>query len=527
MIRPGILANLCAIACLAQTEKPAALYSGMGSWRHPIATRSPEAQKYFDQGLSLTYGFNRYEAVRSFRKAAELDPSAPMVYWGISQAFGPYINMNGDPSYDIKESCAAVRKGLALPAIVDPERAWLETAATRCPDFASPAAYIAAAKKLAAAYPDDLDAQVIYAEALMLPHRWRWYTGSGTPSEGIEEATRVLEEVMRREPTHAGANHLYIHAVESSPVPERGVASSMRLMGIVPGAGHVVHMPAHIWLVLGDFETAAGVNERAAEVDRQYFARTGVHGTYYPYYLHNLNFIVYARGMQGRARQAKSAEQQMAAAIAPMARMMPDMAAAFEATVAFSRLRTNRWDEVLRTPEPPAGNALALAAFHYSRGIALAIGGHLTEAKQEQAAFEKARKATDRNMDWGTNKLGEVLDLASAVLDARVQSTPAAAVPFWKKAIALQDELGYDEPPAWYYPLRESLGAALLLSGDAPAAENVFREGLRRSLRNGRLLFGLRESLRAQKKDDAAEMVSREFETAWRGSDITLRVPEL
>src|SRR5579864_506934 len=196
-------------------EKPVTLYPGLGVWKHAIATNNPTAQEYFDQGLALLYGFNRYEALRSFRKAAELDPGAAMAYWGIAASLGPYINMDGDPTFDIKESCAAVQKGLALKNANSTERAWLEAAATRCPDFADPARYIAAMRNLAAKYPDDPDAQTFYAEALMIPTRWHWYSGDGKPAEGIAEAEQTLEGVMRRNNVHPGANHLYIHAVES------------------------------------------------------------------------------------------------------------------------------------------------------------------------------------------------------------------------------------------------------------------------------------------------------------------------
>src|SRR5947209_4283076 len=286
---------LCGFAALAQhphpegipEEKPVALYPGLGTWTHPIAARSPEAQKFFDQGLVLLYGFNRYEALRSFRKVLVIDPKAAMAQWGIAMALGPYINMDMDPDVHLRGSCDAANAGLRIEAASAVERAWLEAAAARCPDYSEPAKYVAAMRALAARYPDDPDAQTWYAEALMLPVRWRWYGADGKPAPGVEDAERVLESVLRRHPNHPGANHLYIHAVESSTTPERAVPSAQRLMGLAPAAGHMVHMPGHIWLVLGDFQTTVDVNQRAAEVDRQYFAKTGVMGSYYPYYLHN------------------------------------------------------------------------------------------------------------------------------------------------------------------------------------------------------------------------------------------------
>lgn len=528
-VKKTILLTLCcSIALFSQSsEKPVPLYSGLGNWTHPIAARTIEAQKYFDQGLALSYGFNREESLRSFRKAAQLDPQAPMAYWGIALALGPYVNMDGDASYNIKESCAAVRQGLALKNINATEREWLDAANTRCPDFADPARYIRAMHDLAAKYPDDLDAQTLYADALMTAVRWRWYSNDGKPAAGVLEAEHVLEAVMRRSPNHAGANHLYIHVVESSPNPERAIPSSQRLMGIVPSEGHMVHMPGHIWLVMGDYENAASVNERAVLADQKYFADSGVMGSYYPYYLHNISFILYARSMQGRLAASKAAELQMSAAAAPMAKMMPEMAGVFDATIKMTQLRMNQWDDLLALPKPQAKDPLLAAWWYYCRAMAMAGKGRMDDARRAREEFETARKALDPKTPWGQNLTGDVMNLASTVLEARVQNSPAAAIPIWKRAVSLEDALIYDEPPAWYYPVRESLGAALFLAKDAAGAEAVFHEGLRRSPNNGRMLFGLLESLKAQQKTQAAFEVKKEFDRAWNGSDINLRIADL
>jgi len=332
---------------------------------------------------------------------------------------------------------------------------------------------------------------------------------------------------LRRYPDHPGANHLYIHAVESSPTPERAVPSAQRLMGITPSAGHMVHMPGHIWLVLGDYNFTVDVNERAAEVDRQYFAKTGVIGSYYAYYLHNLQFILYARSMQGRAADTRKAAAEIVEAAKPMARAMPEMADVFGLFATFARMRIGDWDALLAAGRPQSESPLTQSFWHYSRAMALRSKSDAAGARAEQQQFETLRTKLDRNMPWDTNKLGGVLDLASAVLDARIETSPSAAVAKWRKAVELQDHLVYDEPPAWYYPARESLGASLLLSGDAVGAEAVFREGLRRSPKNGRMLFGLLESLKAQHKPEAAAWVEREFQTAWKGADITLRLSDL
>src|SRR5215469_2611980 len=506
----------------ATGEKPVSLLPGLGIWTHSIATRNAQAQKFFDQGLVMLYGFNRPEALRSFRKALELDPRAAMAQWGVAMALGPYLNMDFDPAVHIPEACDASAAGLRTPGISETDRAWLEAASSRCPDFSDPSKYIAAMKSLAARFPDDPDAQTWYAESLMLRVRWHWYNAKGEPAEGEREAENVLEGVLRRFPDHPGANHLYIHAAESSPTPERAVPSAQRLMGIVPAAGHIVHMPGHIWLVLGEYDFAVDVNQRAVEVDREYFAKTGRTGAYYPYYLHNLQFIVYARAMQGRSEETRNALMQIRSAAAGM----PQMAGMIEGFAKLMEMRIGAWDTLAAAPQPDA-DPMAQTMWHYSRALAFAAKGRAAEAQNERAEFEKLRATVDRKREWGNNPLGDVVDFASVALDARLEPSAAAAVPKWKRAVEMQDALAYDEPPAWFYPVRESLGAAMLLSGDADSAEAVFREGLRRSPKNGRMLFGLLESLKAQHKTEDAAWVQREFDGAWKRADITLRLKDL
>ncbi len=508
-------------------EKPVTLYHGMGTWHHPIATRNPEAQKYFDQGLALLYGFNRYESLRSFRKASELDPQAAMAFWGMAMAQAAYINMDGDPSYDLKGSCADVDAGLKIAGAPARERAYLQAAATRCPEEKSQA-YIGAMRALAERYPDDLDASTLYAESLMIPVRWGWYAADGTPAAGVSEAERVLEQVLRRWPDHPGANHYYIHAVESSKTPERGIPSAMRLMGIVPEAGHVVHMPGHIWLAIGDYETAASVNERASEVDRQYFETTNVTtSSYGMYYAHNLHFIYYARSMQGRKAETLAAAKNLAAVVAPLVEAMPEMVDAFAAVPLFGAVRFNAWNAVLAVPKPSDKLPITNAVWHYTRALAMAGKGDGAGAAKEQAAFEALRAKLPPDGMWSVNKAGPVFAMASEIVAARVASSVAEALPHWTRAVSMQDGLTYDEPPAWYYPVRESLGAALMRAGKPGEAEAVFRDGLRRTPRNGRLLFGLLESLKAQNKADAVEWVRKEFEAAWGKADVRLKLEEM
>ena len=508
-------------------EKPVDLYKGLGIWHHPIRSSNAEAQKFFDQGLALMYGFNRYEALRSFRKAAELDPSAAMAYWGMAMAQGPYVNMDGDAEYNMTASCEAAESGLKITSAPEHERAYLLAAAARCPEY-QPQPYTEAMRSLAARWPDDLDALTLYAESLLVPVRWHWYANDGTPAAGVADAEHALEEVMRRWPDHPGANHLYIHAVESSRNPERAIPSAQRLMGIMPWAGHMVHMPGHIWLVLGDYELAASVNERAVAVDREYLSRTLVtHSGYGAYYIHNLHFVAYARWMQGRQADGLRAAEDMAASLRVIAETMPEMADAFNSVTIFGRVRFHDWDGILKMPQPTESMHQSLAMWRYARAEAFAARGDRAAGRQEQAALEAIRAGLPADAMIGYNKASDVLGLALEIVEARLAAKPAEAVPHWQRAVAIQDNFNYDEPPDWFYPVRESLGAALLRSGNAVEAEAVFREGVKRSPRNGRMLFGLMESLRSQGKDEDAAWVKREFDAAWAKADIQLTLAEM
>jgi tetratricopeptide (TPR) repeat protein len=508
-------------------EKPVVLYKGLGAWKHPIATKIPDAQRFFDQGLALLYGFNRYEALRSFRKTAELDPHSAMAYWGMAMAQGPYINMDGDPSFDLPGACSAIDAGKKIAAAPERESAYLAAVSTWCPEY-KPDAYIAAMRQLTSRYPDDLDARTIFAESLMIPVRWHWYSSAGTAAPGVAEAERTLEEVLRRWPDHPGANHYYIHAVESSPTPERAIASSQRLMALVPSAGHLVHMPGHIWLVLGDWGMAATVNERAAQVDREYFAASNVGaGSYTPYYIHNVHFILYARMMQGNQVEALRAAETIAHESASMAERMPEMADMFTPVTLFAYARFNQWDAVLKLPRPGEKLKASTAMWHYVRALAMAARGASAGAALERDAFQEQTTEIPAGMPWGQSKTGDILSIAREIIDARLAASPAESIPHWKRAVEIQDTLAYDEPPDWYYPVRESLGAVLLLDGKAAEAEQVFREGVRRSPRNGRMLFGLLESLKAQNKTDGAASVRREFEANWPKYAAALRLKDL
>ncbi|HTG14511.1 MAG TPA: hypothetical protein VK747_04505, partial [Blastocatellia bacterium] len=452
-------------------EKPAMLLPGMGELHHPISTTSPEAQKFFDQGLTLAYGFNRPEALRSFKRAAELDPRAIMPLWGMALAVGPHINMDGDMDVDGKAGYEAIQKALAMSRNApENERAYVEAIAKRFSN--DPKAdsqnlardYVRAMAELAKRYPDDLDAATLYGESLMVLSRWKWWTPDGKPAEGTAEAVSVLESVLRRSPLHPGANHYFLHAVEMSQTPELALPSAARLMGVVPGIGHLVHMPGHIFMRVGDYELAAFTNERAVAADQAYMKLTGVEPNVYTlgYYSHNIHFIAMANAAQGRFEDASRAANLLAANAAPAVQVMPMMADYFMPVQLYVLLRFQRWDEILKSSAPAPQLVFLNAFWRYARASALAAKGNKEDARKEQRAFEEARNKVPSDAMLSFNGARDVLKIAAAALEARLAKDDRAAVEHWKRAVAAEDSLAYDEPPTWYYPVRESLGGALL-----------------------------------------------------------------
>jgi tetratricopeptide (TPR) repeat protein len=515
-------------------EKPAALMSGLGRLHHPIATRSPEAQRFFDQGLTLIYGFNHDEAVRAFRRAAQLDPVSPMPHWGIALALGPNINLDVDPerekaAYDEAQQA----RTLAAPAPAN-ERAYVEAVVKRYSndpkaDLKSLAVqYKDAMRALVATYPNDLDAATLYAESLMDLNPWQLWSADGKPAAGTEEIVTVLESVLRRDAMHIGANHYYIHAVEASRTPDRALASAKRLETLVPAAGHLVHMPAHIYMRTGDYEGAVTSNAKAAEVDRAYITANGANGVYPSmYYNHNLDFLASAAMMTGQFKEAKRAADMVVANATPMIAKMP-MLEPFGAKTLHVLLRFARWDDVMRLPKPDAKHALLTALWHFGRGVAQAARGNAGDAGRERTAYADARKAIPPDSDWGYNKAKDLLVITDAALDgwiARAKRDEGAAIEAWQRAIAGEDALNYDEPPDWFYPTRESLGAALLRAKQFDRAEQVFREDLTRNPNNGRSLYGLWQS-QLLKKDRAAAATEKLFHEAWKHADVSLRIED-
>jgi tetratricopeptide (TPR) repeat protein len=380
-------------------------------------------------------------------------------------------------------------------------------------------------------YPDDLDAATLFAESLMMLRPWQLWTPDGKPAAGTLELVAVLESVLKRNPDHPGANHFYIHAVEASPNLERAVPSALRLMTLVPGAGHLVHMPGHIFLQTGDYELAAKTNVNAAAADKAFVERTGATGVYpLMYWTHNFHFISYARAQQGRYEEARQAARDMTQNVGD-ADLKMQMLEGFHLYPLMVDLRFHRWDDILSAPEPKPERTLLRAFRHYARAMAFAGQGKLAEAAVERKQFESLRKALPPESQFLiNNKSSNILALAAATLDAQLAWTSGdkeLSVQEWRRAVKLESSVHYDEPPAWFYPVRQSLGAALLRDGRPKEAESVFRSVIGKQPRDGRLLFGLWQSLTAQKRDSEAALVERQFNAAWKDATVGLRVEDL
>lgn len=537
----AVLVLVLAAAAPAQEKKPELPpnlgLTAVGRHHHPITTKSREAQDYFDQGFTFLYGFNHEEAIRAFRKAAELDPASPMPLWGIAFAAGPNYNAPVNPEA-MKMAFATISQAQKLAAAGAPaERDYVAAMAARYsgeakPDFQKLSNDFAAAMKaLSGKYPDDLDAATLYAESMMDLKPWKLWTSDGKPAEGTLEIERVLESVLARDPLHAGANHYYIHAVEASPRPDRALPSARRLDTMVPQAGHLVHMPAHIYNRTGEYAAAAKSNELAAEIDKKYAVEAEKQGSMYDmmYHSHNEHFLAMAASTEGRYETARAAAGGMEKRLAPHALMMP-MLDVFLMSPIWVDARFGKWDAILARPEPSKELLGTHGLWRYARAVALAQKGQPDQAEAERALFtaEAAKIAPHTPLD-NQNYVDDVLAVAAHVMEARIAAARGRhdeAITHWRAAVGKEEALNYMEPADWYYPVRESLGAALLRSGKAAEAEKVFREDLVRNPRNPRSLFGLAESLKAQKKTEDAAWVERQFQAGWKNADTQLKIAE-
>src|SRR5262245_32764564 len=371
-------------------SRPVTLDPGLSAAHHAIQTTNPEAQKFFDQGLTLIYAFNHEEAVRSFQKASELDPGSPMPHWGIALALGPNINQDVDPERE-KAAYEAAQRALGLTGRAhENERAYVAAIVTRYSNDpkadlkALAVRYRDAMRALVERYPDDLDAATLYAESLMDLHPWQLWSLSGAPTEGTLDIVRVLESVLARDANHVGANHYYIHATEASLTPERALDSARRLETLVPAAGHLVHMPAHTYMRTGNYAGAVKANALAADVDRKYISAAGPNG-FYPtmYYNHNLDFLASAAMMTGQFARASQAADELVKNVTPL---LTDMAMVepFAAKKLFVLLRFAKWDDALKLPMPDAKAPVVMTLFHFGRGVAHAALGAVADAGRDR-----------------------------------------------------------------------------------------------------------------------------------------------
>jgi len=543
---PVLLAlALCATAVAAQEHmdhhaaKPATLMQGLGDLHHPVSTKNSEAQKFFDQGLRLIYAFNHDEAARSFQRAADLDPKLAIAYWGVAEAVGPNYN---DPASEerFKQAHESIQKAVDLSGNASPsEQAYIQAMAKRFP--ADPKAdlkkaaedYHDAMREVAKRYPDDLDAATLFAESGMNLHPWGLWQQDGTPREGTEEIVATLESVIRRDPNHLGAVHYYIHAVEASNAPERALAGANRLAALAPAAGHIVHMPAHVYIRTGDYDAAVKTNQEAAAVDRAYLKASGVQGIYsMMYYSHNLHFIAMCASMTGDYAEAKKNADMLATHVGPSVKMMPPLEGFMTIPLSVD-LRFHKWNDILKMPAPDPEMKTVTGFWHFARGMAWAGTGKLDEAQAEYKIVSDAEKNTPQEVIFAmpiNNKAKDILKIAEDVLGAKIaiaKKDNVAAIAMLREAVAIQDKLNYGEPPDWFFPVRESLGAAMLMNGDAAGAEQTFRADLERNPRNPRSLFGLQEALKAQHREYDAGFVEKEFNSAWKGESNSLKMADL
>jgi tetratricopeptide (TPR) repeat protein len=513
--------------------------TGVGNLHHPVSTKNVQAQQFFDQGLRLIFAFNHDEAARSFQRAAELDPKLAIAYWGVAEAVGPNYN---DPASDERFQAAhdAIQKAADLSETASPsEKAYIQAMEKRFP--ADPKAdrrkaaedYRDAMREVVKNFPDDLDAATLFAESGMNLHPWGLWHVDGTPEEGTEEVVATLESVIKRDPDHMGAVHYYIHAVEASRSPQRALAQANKLPAMAPGAGHLVHMPAHVYIRTGDYEAAVKTNQQAATVDRAYIKASGVQGIYpMMYYSHNLHFIAMCASMNGNYPEAKKNADMLAAHVAPGVKMMPPLEGFM--TIPFAvDVRFHKWDSLLASKKPDPEMKIATVFWHFSRGMALAGKGKLDEAEAEYKIVSDAQNATPEDVPFAmpvNNKAKDVLKIAADVLNAKIamaKKDTAGAITMLQEAVSVQDTLKYDEPADWFFPVRESLGAALLMNGDAKGAEKVFRDDLERNPRNPRSLFGLQQALKKQGRDYDAGFVEKQFRASWKGGASPLKVEDL
>jgi len=511
----------------------APVLEGLGDLHRPVTTSSERAQMFFDQGLRLTYGFNHQEALRAFKEAARLDPDCAMAYWGWALVLGPNLNLPMQPEV-VEQAREAIDLALQKADKATPvERGLIQALSERYTDDPEAdrapldAAYAGAMGALHEKHPDDADVATLYAASLMNLSPWNYWTKDGRPRPDTPTILSVLESVIARDPDHIGALHYYIHAVE--PVdPHRGVAAADRLKGLTPGAGHLVHMPSHIYMQVGRYADSFEVNSLAARADEGYISQCRAQGIYpLGYYPHNLHFLTWAAMMQGRRAVALETARKVASKAAGNEQEdYWSLSQSFLSMPLTSMIRFGQWESVLREPEPPRRAIYLRAIRHYARGLAFLQGGRIDEARAELGALEEVAADPDgASLMIGASPATTLMNIAAESLSGEIAAKSGEyerAVRHLDRAVRLEDSLPYNEPPDWPIAARHTLGAILLEAGAPDEAEVVYWQDLERHEDNGFALFGLWKSLEAQGKEAEAADAKRRFEMVWADSDVKL-----
>jgi tetratricopeptide (TPR) repeat protein len=521
---------------LAGWSTGARLFDGLGDYHRPVSTKSREAQRYFDQGMRFLWGFNHDESTRSFARALELDPSCAMCAWGVALTVGPNYNVPMLAAPRAKVAYEATKRAQSLAGSAAPvEQALISTLAQRYPN-AQPldpqstvpilTAHAAAMRAVARRYPDDLDVQTLYAESLMNVHAWKLWIPDGTPAEGTTEIIATLESVLKRDPMHMGALHYYVHAVEASPHPEKGLAAASRLRTLAPAAGHLVHMPAHIFHRVGRYEESAEANRKGAAADVAYLAKTNPID-YYPamYVSHNYQFLAYSAAAEGREAETLDAVRRSRASVSDAQLQEMPGTDWYVAELYTAPVRFGRWDMLLAEAPPAPGSASLTGGYLYATSVALAAKNRPAEARERLAQLDTLIAGLPADVPAGQNTLRDVLAVARRVAAARIGSAEGRgedALRELREAVLLEDRLAYDEPAGWFFPVRHLLGAELLRGGKATEAESVYREDLQRHPGNGWALYGLTQALKVEGRNADAHATEAKFREAWRHATVSI-----